>query len=107
MTLVELLQRMDEAFKEDRERFFKVADTLAVQPKYKERLEELEALKQEWRDIPQEEGYPNITHPRALPEWLPKIPFASSWGKDKYIEEMLNSREAQIDSEESSEDSNV
>lgn len=90
MTYSEIINRMDIAFRQDRERFFKVADTLHLQPKYQEHLEELEALKQKWRDIPQQEGYPNFTHPIALPEWFPKVPFASSWEKDKYIEETLS-----------------
>lgn len=87
MSKEEILQRMDEAFKEDRERFFKVADTLTLQPKYAEHKEEIEVLKQQWRDIPQQEGYPNFTHPMPLPEWFPKVHFASSWEKDTYIEE--------------------
>lgn len=93
----ELLKRMDEAFKEDRERFFKVADTLALQPKYAEHKDEIEELKQRWRDIPQEEGYPNFTHPMPLPDWFPKVPFASSWEKDSYIEQELNQEEGSGD----------
>lgn len=92
ITKEELFQRMDTAFKQDRERFFKVADTLHLQPKYAPYLEELEELKQKWRDIPQQEDYPNINHPMELPEWFPKVFFASRWEKDKYIEKHLLSR---------------
>lgn len=84
-----ILKQMDEAFREDRERFFKVADTLLFQPKYKEHLEEIEQLKQQWRDAPELEGYPNINHPMTLPEWFPKVPFASSWEKDTFLEEQV------------------
>lgn len=93
MNREEILKRMDEAFREDRERFFKVADTLHLQPKYAEHLEELEALKQTWRDIPQQENYPNFAHPISLPDWLPHIPFASRWDVDyleKTLEENIN-----------------
>lgn len=89
MTREQILKRMDVAFKQDRERFFKVADTLYLQPKYAEHLEEVEALKQAWRDIPQQADYPNITHPMPLPDWFPKVHFASSWEKDSYLEKRL------------------
>lgn len=89
----DVIKNMDEAFREDRERFFKVADSLALQPKYKEHLEELETLKQTWRDIPATEGYPNIDHPMKLPDWFPTVHFASSWQKDKFIEEMAENNE--------------
>lgn len=79
MSREEMLKEMDIAFRQDRERFFKVADTLYLQPKYAEHLEELEKLKQHWRDIPQQEGYPDIPHPLQLPAWFPKVNFASSW----------------------------
>lgn len=87
MNKEDILKEMDLAFRQDRQRFFKVADSLYLQPKYKQYLEELEMLKQKWRDIPQQENYPNFTHPIPLPEWFPKINFASNWEKDVYIEE--------------------
>ena len=87
MNIEEILKEMDIAFKQDRERFFKVADSLQFQSKYKEHLKELEELKQIWRDIPQQEDYPNFTHPMELPYWFPKVDFASCWEKDKFIEE--------------------
>ena len=89
MTKEQLLKRMDEAFRQDRERFFQVADALQFQPKYAEKMDELNDLKQEWRDIPQQDGYPNISHPVPLPEWFPPVHFASSWEKDIYLEENL------------------
>lgn len=90
----EALKRMDEAFREDRERFFKVADALSFQPKYEAHREEIEALKQTWRDIPQLEGYPNITHPAELPDWFPQVYFASCFEKDVYLEEVCDEEEA-------------
>ncbi|MBQ7798475.1 MAG: hypothetical protein IJ371_05070 [Clostridia bacterium] len=89
MSREDILKVMDEAFREDRERFFKVADSIHLQPKYAEHLTELEEIKQVWRDAPQQEGYPNITHPMPLPDWFPKVKFASCWEKDLYIEEVL------------------
>ena len=89
MSEEKVLHRMDVAFREDRERFFKIADTLHLQPKYQNYLEELEILKQTWRDIPQQDGYPNFTHPISMPYWFPKVSFASRWEKDKYIEQEL------------------
>lgn len=90
MTEQEILDRMVEASKEDRERFFAVADTLYLQPKYKEKLEELEEIKQQWRDITKIADYPNIDFPLTLPEWFPKIHFASKWDKD-YLVKTLES----------------
>ena len=87
MTKEQILKKMDEAFREDRDRFFRIADALSFQPKYSSHLEELEVLKQTWRDIPQQSGYPNFSHPISLPSWFPKVSFASRWEKDKYIEE--------------------
>lgn len=90
MNKQELLNNMDLAIKQDRERFFKIADTLHLQPKYALYLIELEEIKQEWRDVTKQLDYPNITHPMPLPDWFPKINFASSFEKDKYIEERIN-----------------
>jgi len=89
MNREEILHNMDLAAKEDRERFFAVADTLHLQPKYSAHLTELEAIKQAWRDMTALPDYPNIDWPMALPEWFPKVPFASSWKKDIFIEETL------------------
>lgn len=86
----QVLKNMDEAFREDRERFFKVADSLLFVPKFKDKLDAIEQLKQQWRDIPQQEDYPNFTHPVALPDWFPEVHFASSWQKDTFIEEMTS-----------------
>ena len=96
MSREEILQRMDEAFKEDRERFFKVADTLSMQPKYTEYKNKIEELKQQMRDIPQQEEYPNIDWPIKLPDWFPKVYFASSWEKDTYLEEELSGEERML-----------
>ena len=89
MNREEILKTMDLAFREDRERFFKVADSLHLQPKYASHLEELETLKQTWRDIPQQDNYPIFKHPVDLPNWFPKVPFASSWDVD-YVEKIIS-----------------
>lgn len=78
----ELLKQMDEAIREGREQFFKVADTIHLQPKYADKLEELEAIKQQWRDITLLEGYPEIDFPLTLPEWFPKVKFYSHFKAD-------------------------
>lgn len=104
MTIKEkILQRMDEAFKEDRERFFKIADSIMYQPKYVEYLTELENLKQVWRDIPQQEDYPNFTHPMILPDWFPKVSFASCWEKDAFIAQELERIKQETEQEEEDE----
>lgn len=90
MTEQEILNRMIEASKEDRERFFAVADILHLQPKYKDRLEELEEVKQQWRDMTLIKDYPNIDFPLTLPDWFPKIHFASQWDKN-YLSKTLES----------------
>lgn len=82
MTREEILAQMDEAAREDRERFFQVADAMAFQPKYTGRLGELEAVKQQWRDMTALPDYPCIQWPMALPEWFPLVKFASCWGAD-------------------------
>ena len=88
MTREEILIKMDIAIRQDRERFFKVADTIHLQPKYSDKLEELEVIKQQWRDITLLEIYPEIQFPLVLPEWFPKVKFMSSWGEN-YVDETL------------------
>ena len=92
MTRQELEFRMAEAFREDRERLFKVIDSMRFQPKYADKIADIEAIAEEWRGIPQEPGFPNITHPAPLPEWFPKVKFFSRWEKDVYIEKTLERR---------------
>ncbi|MFI3175124.1 MAG: hypothetical protein R3Y53_08035 [Bacillota bacterium] len=72
-------ERMKLAILQDRDRFFAVADTLHLQPKYAEHLEELEVVKQQWRDITDLENYPHIDFPLALPDWFPDILFMSNF----------------------------
>lgn len=84
-----ILKRMDLAIKQDRERFFKVADTMHLQPKYAIWHDDIENLKQQWRDVTKQNDYPNITHPIYLPKWFPTVNFASSFEKDKYLQEAL------------------
>lgn len=88
MTREEQLKLRDEAFREDRERFFKVADSMDKQPKFSKRLSNLEAIKQLWRDVPQQKGYPNIDHPPQMASWFPKVNFASSFKKDEFDEDI-------------------
>ncbi len=95
MTIETIKTNMDLAFKQDRERFFKVADTLHLQPAYADHLDELEEIKQAWRDVPDSANYPVITHPMPLPDWFPKINFASSFDGQNYIDECLEVTEAE------------
>lgn len=88
MTEQEILDRMVEASKEDRERFFAVADTLQFQPKYKDKLTDIETIKQQWRDMTDIPNYPQIKFPLELPAWFPKVHFASCWNTD-YLENTL------------------
>ncbi len=88
MTREDILARMDLAAKQDRERFFKVADSMTFQPKYAEHLAELADVKQEWRDMTLMENYPEIKFPLALPEWFPTVRFASCWDTD-YVAQTL------------------
>ena len=87
------LARMNEAAREGREAFFKVADTLHLQPKYADKLAELETIKQQWRDMTNMENYPEIDFPLALPEWFPKVKFFSNF-KASHIADM-EAREAE------------
>lgn len=88
MTREEIILRMDLAAKEDRERFFKVADGMMFQPKYKDKLIELEEVKQQWRDMTLIKNWPDIDWPMTLPSWFPKIRFASCWQKG-HIDEII------------------
>lgn len=92
MTREEIILKMDSAAKEDRERFFRVADVMAFQPKYETRKEALETVKQQWRDMTTLEGYPCVKWPLELPEWFPAVKFASQWGPD-YLEKILAEQE--------------
>ena len=96
MTRQELEIRMAEAFREDRERLFKVIDSMRNQPKYADRLSEIESIANTWRDIPQGEDFPNVTHPAPLPEWFPKVKFFSRWEKDVYIEKTLERQQKEL-----------
>lgn len=75
MTKEQALEHLNLAITQDRERFFKLADPLIFQPKYQPYLEELEAIKQQWRDITKLPGYPDIDFPLALPSWFPQWQF--------------------------------
>lgn len=91
MNEIELRLNMDEAAKEDRERFFAVADTVHLQPKYKDYVDsgELEVVKQYWRDMTALPDYPNIDFPLQIPSWFPRVRLASGWKKDIFIAEAL------------------
>lgn len=91
----QIIDRMIEASKEDRMRFFAVADTLHLQPKYHDKLDEIEAVKQEWRDMTDIKDYPHIKFPLDLPDWFPEVRFASCWDIDymkKTLEEQSNEK---------------
>ncbi len=86
MTREEKLSNMDLAAKQDRERFFAVADSMTFQPKYAEYLAELAEVKQAWRDMTSIENYPEIDWPLTLPEWFAEVKFASNWSADYAVE---------------------
>ena len=84
----EIIAMMIQASKEDRDRFFAVADSLHMQPKFQDRLVEIETVKQQWRDMTDIENYPHIKFPLGLPIWFPKVKFASCWESD-YLDRTL------------------
>lgn len=88
MTREEILARMDAAAKEDRQRFFAVADALQFQPKWNGRLADIETVKQQWRDMTDVPEYPEIKFPLDLPDWFPIVRFASRWDAD-YVQKTL------------------
>jgi len=96
MTEQEIRKSMDLAAKQDRNRFFALADTLHFQPKYVAYANELETLKQTWRDMTELPDYPNVDWPIALPQWFPKVTFASSWKKDIFIQKALERFNQQV-----------
>lgn len=95
----EIIDRMIEASKEDRDRFFAVADTLHLQPKYKDNLDELERIKQQWRDMTTLQNYPEIKWPLELPEWFPMVKFASNWNEN-YVDMILEQSKSFKNNEE-------
>lgn len=88
-----ILEQMEEAIREDRERFFKVADSIHFQPKYAEHLTELETLCQWFRDVTALSDFPNINWSPELPSWFPNVPFASSFKKDEFLNNELSKLE--------------
>lgn len=71
---------MIQATKEDRERFFKATDYLRFVDKLTpEQEDELEDLRQWFRNMPELENYPYINWPPQLPDWCPNPHFASRW----------------------------
>ena len=88
--IAKTIERMSIAFREDRDRLFKVIDGMRFQPKYSEHIQDLEILAQVWRDIPQGINFPNINHPAELPEWIPKVAFFSRWEEDIYLQNQLD-----------------
>lgn len=92
-------ENMAQAFREDRERLFKVIDSMRFQPRFAEHLTEIEAVAQEWRDKPSLPDFPNITHPTALPSYFPSAHFCSSWKKDEYIQSMLDTVVEEVEEE--------
>lgn len=89
MTEQQIRNVMTQAFREDRERLFKVIDAMRMQSKYADKSAEIEAIAQTWRDKPSEPDFPNFTHPMSLPTYFPNPHFASRWEKDTYIADKL------------------
>ena len=88
MTREEIIVTMDTAAKEDRERFFAIADSMQFQPRWQDKLQEIETVRQQWRDMTNIENYPEIKFPLALPDWFPAVKFASCWDVG-YVEKTL------------------
>jgi len=86
---MEPLQILDLAIRQDRERFFKIADSLFFQPAFSSYMSELETIKQQWRDITELSGYPNIDFPPELPDWFPEWQFMNLI-KDETLLELSN-----------------
>ena len=97
MTEQEILERMVQASKEDRERFFQVADTLHLQPKFQDKLTEIETIKQQWRDMTKLPNYPQIVFPLSLPEWFPTVRFASCWDSDYLVKKLSEEKRLSVD----------
>ena len=89
--LPKITARMEAAFREDRARLFKVIDGMRPQPRFADKLTEIEAVAQTWRDLPDTADFPNITHPAPLPEWFENVRFFSRWEKDRYIIDTVKS----------------
>ena len=93
MTNKEKNDLRNQAWKEDRERFFKVTDKYlaGVIPLDEDKLIELKACVKVWRDISLMEGYPDIDFPLSIPSWL-KVNFMSSHtkGVDEFGETDVN-----------------
>ena len=85
----ELREIMLQSAREDRERFFKVADSLRYQSSFDDKSFEIEQLRRFWRDMTLLPDFPNVDFPFVLPDWFPKVNFASFWKKDVYIEENI------------------
>lgn len=92
----EIIDRMIEASKEDRTRFFAIADTLHLQPKFQDKLTEIESIKQQWRDMTIIENYPLINFPLDLPVWFPEVRFASCWDSD-YLKKTMEAQKLSVD----------
>lgn len=77
-----MTERKIQAAKEDRERFFKVADVFKMKDNIgltPEQIAELEEVKTQWRDMTALPGFPDIDWPLPIPEWFPNPHFASCW----------------------------
>jgi hypothetical protein len=89
----EMKERKIQASKEDRERFFKVADVYAITQNRglsEIQIEELEKARDEWRDMTNMKGYPDIDFPLPIPKWMNNPYFASSWKKGEKDENEKN-----------------
>jgi len=81
---MDIKERMIQAIKEDRERFFKKSDVYIFtncRGLTEQQISELEDVRNKFRDITKVKGYPDIDWPIKLPEWFPNPYFASCWKK--------------------------
>ena len=82
----DFLIKCAKAFREDRSRLFKITDAMKMQPKYSDKLEEIENICKIWRDKPLDPNFPKFDHPLPLPEYFENPHFTSRWDADSYLQ---------------------
>ena len=78
------IEIMIQSAREDRSRFFKKADVYAITNNLgltSEQVAELEASRQQWRDMTILQDFPDVDWPLPVPSWFPDCGFASRWEK--------------------------
>lgn len=84
MTQDQFIERCKKAFREDRDRLFRITDAMRVQSKYKDNISEIDEICEIWRNKPEDSEFPKFDHPLPLPEYFPNPHFVSSWKRNDY-----------------------